>query len=190
MRPCSFISVLVAAVFAAGCDSALAPPNQPQLHASYDANIGQSAGITGGGQYSLSGLPAKFSVSAIRHPDGAATGEFRQFLDEGGGVVVDFHASVTCMAVDPVNHRGWIAGVITENRSTDPDFLTPIQQPGQDIWFRVLDGGDGGGDRLTFTGFQGSAGIQTSAEYCETQPWPADNARTWPVTAGNISVRP
>jgi hypothetical protein len=190
MRTSSFVSVLVAAICAAGCDNTLAPSGQTQLRAAYDASDNPSAGITGGGQYSLAGLPGKFSVSAIQHPDGATTGEFRQFVDEGGGVVVDFHASVTCMAVDPVNHRGWVGGIITENRSTDPGFLTPIQQPGRDIWFRVLDGGNGEGDRLTFTGFQGSAGFLTSAAYCAGQPWPAGNARTWAVTAGNIDIRP
>ena len=25
--------------------------------------------------------------------------------------------------------------------------------------------------------------------YCAGRPWPADDARTWPVTAGNIDVR-
>jgi hypothetical protein len=129
-------------------------------------------------------------VSAIQHPNGTSSGEFEQFVDEGGGVVIDFHASVTCLAVDPVNHRGWIGGVVTENRSTDPDFISGIHDVGRDIWFRVLDLEPASGDRLTFTGFQGSAGIQTSAEYCATRPWPADNARTWPVDDGNITVRP
>jgi hypothetical protein len=95
--------------------------------------------------------------------------------------------------VDAVNRRAWIGGVITKNLSEHPSFQAPRNEPGRDIWFRVLDSGEGAGadpDRTTFVGFEGDAGIITSAEYCAVQPWPDGNARTWPVTAGNIQVRP
>jgi hypothetical protein len=107
------------------------------------------------------------------------------------GQTIDFHASVTCLSVDLENGRAWIGGVITQNNSTDPDFQGDIYQPGQDIWFRVLDSGNGQnapGDRTTFVGFKGSAGFDTSAAYCAGRPWPADNARTWEVT-GNVQVK-
>ncbi len=93
--------------------------------------------------------------------------------------------------MDPVNHRAWIGGVVTANRSTDPDVLTDIHEPGDDVWFRVLDSGEDHEvvDRTSFFGFKGAAGIQTSAEYCEVTIWPDNDARTWPVTSGNISVR-
>ena len=68
-----------------------------------------------------------------------------------------------------------------------------VHQPGADIWFRVADYGEGNqalqADRSTFVGFEGSAGIITSDEYCTTQPWPAGDAGTNPVTAGNLQVR-
>jgi hypothetical protein len=149
------------------------------------------AAATGGGHYALPGLDVQFAFSAVLHGDGRATGQFHHEADEGGGLFIDLSGEVTCLAVDPVNHRAWIGGVITKNTSTDPDLLTDIQQPGHDIWFRVLDAGEGASatDRTTFTGFEGSAGIQTSAQYCAARLWPADNARTWPVT-GNVSVRP
>jgi hypothetical protein len=139
----------------------------------------------------LPGLDVQFAFSAVSPTDGRVAGQFHHQANEGGGLFIDLSGEVTCLAVDPVNHRAWIGGVITKNTSTDPDLLTEIQQPGHDIWFRVLDAGEGAGaiDRTTFTGFEGSAGIQTSAEYCAARLWPADNARTWPVT-GNVAVRP
>ena len=151
-----------------------------------------TAAASGGGHYSLAGLDVQFRFRAVSHRDGRATGRFHIKADEGGGLLIDFSAEVTCLAVDPANHRAWIGGVITRNRSTDPDLLTTIQQPGHDIWFRVLDAGEGKDaiDRTTFTGFEGGGGIPTSAAYCAARIWPADNARTWPVVRGNIRVRP
>jgi hypothetical protein len=95
--------------------------------------------------------------------------------------------------MDPINRRAWIGGVITENLSEHPSFQTARHQPGHDIWFRVLDTGEGADappDRTTFTGFEGDLEIPTSAAYCAMQPWAEGDARTWPVTGGNIQVRP
>jgi hypothetical protein len=42
----------------------------------------------------------------------------------------------------------------------DTDLQEPIHQPGQDVWFRLVDYGQGSGtpaDRLTFLGFTGAA---------------------------------
>ena len=180
----------------AACQEANGPAGNeaktaPGLAVDASGSVGAVPSATGGGYYSLAGLRVQFALSAIQSPGGTAQGEFHHQVDEGGGVTIDFHGSVTCLAVDPINHRAWIGGVITQNASTDPGYQGDIQQPGRDIWFRVLDGGDGAGTgRTTFTGFQGSAGIQTSAEYCSARPWPAGNARTWPVVDGTITVRP
>jgi hypothetical protein len=146
----------------------------------------------GRGVYWLAGLDVQFAFEALQPPGEAARGRFHQRLDEGGGLVIDFDAQVTCLAVDAVNHRAWIAGVVTANASTDPDYLTDINQPGRDVWFRVLDAGEAPGaiDRSTFLGFKGAAGIQTSPEYCAARLWAPGNARTWPVTSGDITVRP
>jgi hypothetical protein len=95
---------------------------------------------------------------------------------------------------DPVNRRAWIGGIIKENRSTHPAFqVDTLHSPGLDVWFRVVDNGEGTSappDRSTTYGFKGSAGIKTSAEYCAVQPWPAGDARTFPVAQGNLQVRP
>lgn len=154
------------------------------------AAIGVSASATGGGHYILSGLIIQFGFSAVAGTGGAA-GQFHHRLDTGNGIA-DFHGAVTCLAVDDVNHRAWIGGVITQNNSTDPAFqVDTLHAVGLDIWFRVVDYGEGAAappDRTTFTGFKHAAGFLTSADYCAGKPWPAGDARTWPVT-GNVQVR-
>jgi len=149
-----------------------------------------TASVTGGGHYLvLNAFETQFAFSAIQHGDGTASGRFHQHVEFATGTV-DFQADVTCLAVDPVLRRAWIGGVIVSNLSTDPAFTTPIHQPGHDIWFRVLDSGQAldAADRTTFLGFEGV--IPSSASYCEQRIWPDGNARTWPVTGGNISIRP
>jgi hypothetical protein len=109
-------------------------------------------------------------------------------------LVIDFSGTVTCLTVDPVLHRARIGGVITENNSTDPGFLTLNHEVGDDVWFRVEDGGEGGGavDASTSYGFAPTL-VNTSAEYCAL-PFtglPAWNpATTFPLLSGNIQVRP
>jgi hypothetical protein len=147
---------------------------------------------TGGGHYFLqNAFDVQFAFSAAQKTGGKAMGRFHQKLDTDGSLI-DISGEVTCMAVDPINHRAWIGGVITANRSTDPGFTGEIFQPGHDVWFRVVDYGEGGKatqpDRTTFLGFENNPDIKTSAQYCEVKIWPADDARTWPVTEGNIQV--
>ena len=148
-----------------------------------------NAAATGGGHYLIGGsLDVQFGFAAIEHGDGQFSGAFHHTTDDGLGSV-DFDARVTCLAVDKELGRAWIGGVIVANRSTSPDFQAEIFQPGHDIWFRVLDGGNGPDDqesRTTFVGFEGA--IPSSASYCESRPWPADNARTWPVIKGTVTV--
>ncbi|HEY2378304.1 MAG TPA: hypothetical protein VGH98_20165 [Gemmatimonadaceae bacterium] len=188
-------SVMIAgiALSALACDS----PFQPAARA---ANVLPGTSLsaasndvvalaTGGGHYLLAATyDARFAFSASAKADGSASGEFHQFVQFETGTF-DVTGEVTCLTVDPANGRAWIGGKVKENRSTDPDYIVPITAPGQDVWFRVLDAGEGGAsvDRTTFYGFVGS--FASSAEYCAAQSWPADNARTYPVTAGNIQVR-
>lgn len=154
---------------------------------------GIEVSTTGGGHYLLLDLlDTKISFSAVQNGNGNAHGQFRQSV-VFQGQAIDFKGRVTCVSVDSENHRAWIGGVVTQNLSEHPAFQTDIHEPGDDVWFRVLDSGEGAGadpDRSTFLGFEGAAGIITSEEYCEEQIWPADDARTWPVTEGNIQVRP
>lgn len=146
---------------------------------------------TGSGSYLLLGTaPTAFEYNAISQSGGGAAGELAvsTFVQ---GFVIDFEGVVTCVTHDPATHRAWIGGVITANRSTHPSYTTSRTDIGHDIWFRVVDYGEGAGapaDRASFVGFEGDLEIPTSAAYCEQQPWAADDARTWPVTDGNIQV--
>jgi len=144
---------------------------------------------TGGGHYFINtlNLEMQFGFSAIRHDNGDASGSFhhRGVL---GGLSIDFEGRITCLSVDEINRRAWIGGVIVKNDSENPSFQTAVHQVGHDIWFRVVDLGHGQSgelDRSTFIGFEGA--IPSSANYCETMPWPANNERTWAVT-GNITI--
>ncbi len=148
------------------------------------AGVGVEQLVTGGGQFEHPVFgTVTFSFTAVRHSDGSVSGRFEQNQFDVG---FKYKGDVTCFAVDPVNHRAWIGGVLTQ--SNDPD---PITEVGDDAWFRVLDLGSSnvGPDRSTFLGFEGGGGIITSEEYCAVRIWPDDNARTWPVEQGNIAIR-
>ncbi len=181
------------AIVASGCDSTVVEtPLEPQVTLSQAAGLSQTSG---GGQYTVTlggdAMPGGFSFAANDLPNGNVTGQLRYTL-ELFGEHVEFHGSVTCVAVDEANGRAWIGGVITKNKSVrEPYASGDIFQVGKDIWFRVLDDGEGQGteDRTTFVGFEGGGGIITSQEYCDAAIWPDGNARTWPVSAGNIQVK-
>ena len=160
-------------------------------------NGAQYGKATGGGHYELAfgdgTLAGRFSLSGIQtSPDGStAKGRFHHKLDFLGQLI-DFKGEVTCLTIDAENGRAWVGGVITHNKSEpDPWASGEIYEPGKDIWFRVLDSGEGNGvhGRTTFVGFEGGAGIITSAEYCEKAIWPDGDARTWAVD-GNVQVMP
>jgi hypothetical protein len=183
-------AVLALAILAMGCESndqLLEPVGSPSL-----AMGAVEAAASGGGQ---AVLPAgfselKFSFAATALANGKAVGQFRQVYVSGGGRV-DFEGRVTCMSVDPATGRAWIGGVVTKNNSTNPATMAAIHQPGRDVWFRVVDNGEGGDqvDRTTVFGFEGAAGFITSEAYCLGQPWAAGDANTWPVASGNIQTR-
>ena len=176
------------------CDNSrpLAPAPHPDMRADrsggFDEDDVEPASAEGKGHYDILGLDVQFRFEAEQRRNRKAKGDFRVRTDQGGGLIIDFSGKVTCLSIDPVNHRAWIGGVVSRNRSTDPEVQTAIHQRGRDIWFRVVDLGEE--DRSTFVGFEGSAGFRTSAEYCAARPWPDANARTWPVTKGGIRVRP
>jgi hypothetical protein len=147
----------------------------------------------GAGVYRLqNAFDVKFTFAAGVTKHGRAHGAFRQHL-AADGLVIDFTAKVTCLVFDAEHHRAWIGGVITKNRSTDPAFVGEIFEPGHDVWFRVVDYGEGSTatqpDRTTFLGFENNPTIKTSEQYCREKPWPDDDARTWPVTKGKLRVR-
>jgi hypothetical protein len=163
-------------------------PNGSRLPSEQDVDVtsgGVVETVTGGGQFVHPSFgTVTFSFVAIRHADGRVSGQFQQHQPFFG---FTYKGEVTCFAVDQVNHRAWIGGVLTY--SNDPD---PVTEVGDDAWFRVLDLGqaDEGLDRSTFMGFeQPPPGIVTSEEYCQLQIWPPNDARTWPVAHGNVVIQ-
>jgi hypothetical protein len=185
--------VVIPIVTAVGCETPT--PSEPATtratRLAAVAENGVALRSSGGGHYLLQNtFDVQFAYTAKQQEDGTVQGEFHESLLVDGETVA-FRGDVICMALDPVNHRAWIGAVITENTSTHPDFQQWYHQPGEDVWFRVVDYGEGSDappDRKTFMGFENTPGIPTSEVYCELQIWPADDARTWPVTEGNIQV--
>jgi|SRR5687768_579920 len=172
-------------------------PTVPQnMRPVLNAGQGVTAHASGGGIVDFSAAGAgygHFAFSATVHGDGSVAGHFRQ-RRERNGLVIDFSGRVTCLTVDAALHRARIGGVITENNSTDPAFLTPNHDVGDDVWFRVQDGGEGRNavDASTTYGFKPTL-VETSAQYCAL-PFtglPAWNpASIFPLLNGNIQVRP
>ena len=185
-------AALSACVVLAACENVTTSPN-PDLGPTQTArDLGQEENVLtfGDGTTELPtgfGL-ANFSFHANSHADGSATGTFRMFRLRNG-LTSDFEGAVTCVTVDPLNHRAWIGGVVTVNNSTDPNQQLAIHQPGMDVWFRVLDNGKDSGtpDRSTVLGFVGA--IPSSAAYCAAQAWAAGDANTFPLVEGDLKVK-
>lgn len=183
---------LAAVLVLAACDAP--DPADPIAGPSFSSANSVVGHANGDGVFDA-GVPVAFSMTALLRADGSAAGQaFHHAVVPAG--VIEFRTRVICLAIDAVNHRAWIGGVITENNSTDPARQQPRHQVGRDIWFRVVDyenGGSGTADRSTFVGFEGDAGFLTSVAYCAGRPWPGPptdpvDARTNPVIEGNISV--
>jgi hypothetical protein len=182
--PATLLIAMLAVTTALIAADAGARPNKAPIAAS-----------AGGGKYTVVAADGSlaemtFGYAAVVNRKGVAKG---QLLHVGTfqGATIEFYGAVTCLAVDSVNHRAWIGGVITKNLSTHPTYKdSEFAQVGHDIWFRVLDADHddlGVADRTTFVGFEGA--IPSSAQYCADRIWPDNNARTWEVT-GNVLVRP
>ena len=191
------LSPVVLVVVVAACSMQDEPTVPRTIPTTANSSQGVLYSASGGGIVDLSTVAGAsdihFAFTAVQKGDGTATGRFHQ-RRERNGLIVDFSGYVTCLTVDPVRHRARIGGVVTENNSTDPAFLTENHQVGDDVWFRVADGGEGGEalDGSTTYGFKPTL-VNTSAEYCAL---PFDGlpywnpATTFPVRAGNIQVRP
>ena len=191
MRSIAASLVISFSVVLAACQTPVSPALKSAAAAGggSEASAGVDTRTTGGGHYTIpDNVDLEFAFSAMLLPNGRAEGNFHH-RGVADGALIDFMAEVTCLSVDSVNHRAWIGGVITENRSTHPGFTTAVHQPGHDIWFRVQDNGPGGADTTpdvtTIVGFEGV--IPSSQAYCDTQPW--RTTHVWPV-AGNLTVFP
>jgi hypothetical protein len=173
-------------------------PSGPLLPTSAILNSGNGVEIqvNGAGAVDLSAAgagEADFQVVAKRKADGTVSGHFRQSRSGPAGTV-DFAGYVMCVTTDPnFPGRARIGGVVTQNNSTNPAFLTNNHEVGDDVWFRVQDGGNGAGadDRSTTYGFKPTL-VNTSAEYCalpfDGLPW-WNPASIFPLSRGTIRVK-
>lgn len=196
MRVARFSLGTVASLIALSCTSTSEPSAPRVSEALLDNGAGVEYSASGGGQVDLSAVAgasdAVFSLNAKVKADGSALGHFHQKRSRNG-LVVDFSGYVTCLTIDAALGRARIGGVITQNNSTDPAFLTVNHEVGDDVWFRVQDGGEGEGtvDASTTYGFKPTL-VNTSAEYCALPftgaTW--NPASIFPLRAGNIQVRP
>ena len=189
-------SLLVLAIVGvvSACDAPL-PTTEVSLRVG-NAGNGVVIHAMGAGVVDLSsggGTDADFEFVAHRRADGTVTGHWRQSRMRGD-VLVEFAGIVTCVTTDPAfPGRARIGGVVTENNSTDPAFLTINHEIGDDAWFRVQDGEDGSGavDASTTIGFKPTL-VDTSEQYCAL-PFtglPAWNpASIFPLRHGTIGVK-
>jgi hypothetical protein len=165
--------------------------------AALNSENGVAIQVMGAGTVDLSTAgvgDADFQFVAHRLADGTMFGHFRQSR-MAGDFIIEFAGRVTCVTIDPAfPGRARVAGVITENNSTHPGFLTDNHEVGDDVWFRVQDGGTGGdaAHASTTYGFKPTL-VNTSAEYCAL-PFtglPAWNPGSiFPLSRGTIRVNP
>jgi hypothetical protein len=179
--------------------SSIGDPSAPVPQASATTSPGATPTIeaTGSGTIDLSAAGATdavFELVANVAVNGTASGHFRQRRTRGA-FVIDFAGRVTCLTVDlSFPGRARVGGVITKNSSTDPAFLTDNHDVGDDVWFRVQDGGSGPGDvdASTTYGFKPTL-VNTSLEYCalpfDGLPW-WNPASIFPLKRGSIRVIP
>lgn len=168
------------------------------LPESANANAGNGVvlHVQGAGVVDLSAAGvgnADFQFVAHRKADGSVSGHFRQSRSTPAGTV-DFAGIVTCVTTDAnFPGRARIGGIVTENNSTHPGFLTTNHEVGDDVWFRVLDDGNGGSavDRSTTLGFKPTL-VDRSDQYCALPftglPW-WNPASIFPLSQGTIQVK-
>jgi hypothetical protein len=193
------IPVIAVVVFACSVGS---EPSAPTVGTSAILNNGEGVELTvqGAGVVDLTGAGApdmSFQFVATRKDDGTVNGHFR-FSRESATGLVEFEGDVTCVTVDPnFPGRARIGGIVTENNSTAPGFMTANHEVGDDVWFRVQDDVGGGTfESSTTLGFKPTL-VNTSAEYCAL-PFTGtlNGALVWnpasifPLERGQIQVKP
>jgi hypothetical protein len=126
--------------------------------------------------FGLSTLQVKtFTFDATLTSDGSADGRWH-YQDVEDGVTWDVDGPVTCATI--VGNHAWVGGTI--EHSSDPSYT------GLDMWFQVLDNGEGSNAPPDITTLIGVGGAGEAQAYCDA----ARPARfPWPVEHGNIQVR-
>src|SRR5688500_19755501 len=108
------LSALAAVAAVAACETAQpAGPEHAPVFASQQQVVGQ---VNGEGVIDV-GVPMSFTMTALLRADGTGSGEaFHHALL--GEFVIAFRTRVTCLSLDPVNNRAWIAGGSTGTHSS------------------------------------------------------------------------
>ena len=154
-----------------GVAAACAQPTAPAAgHTDQRLTVAAAAGgvsqsVAGGGQFVHPDFgTVTFAFTAQRLSDGRVVGRFQQHQPAFG---VTYKGDVTCFAVDAVNHRAWIGGVLTQ--SNDPD---PVALAGKDAWFRVLDPEGGGSIGAPSWASRAAAASSPRRSTASRQIWP------------------
>jgi hypothetical protein len=122
-----------------------------------------------------------FSYSAVARADGTAQGEYEYHFRAADFLI---HGSVTCASVS--GNAGWVGGVIDSIVSADPADQALV---GTEIWWRVVDNGEGANeaaDQTTSLLFAVPGLPITAASWCANQDV---RGVMRDVLAGNIQVR-
>lgn len=101
-----------------------------------------------------------FAFNAQKRADGSVTGHYEhRSFDDGHQFYV--RGPLTCLNVD--GGRAWVGGIIED--SSEP-FLV-----GLEMWFQVMDNGQGAGDAADWSTLVGASPEEGSAqEYCDDAP--------------------
>ena len=122
-----------------------------------------------------------FSYSAIARADGTAAGEYQYHFRAADFFI---HGTVTCASVS--GNAGWVGGLIDKVVSGDPADQALV---GTEIWWRVVDNGEGANDAAdqTTSLLFAIPGLPITAEsWCRNQDV---RGVMRPVLNGNIQVR-
>ena len=122
-----------------------------------------------------------FSYSAVARADGTAEGEYQYNFRAAGFFI---HGTVTCASVS--GNAGWVGGVIDSIVSPDPADQSLV---GTEIWWRVIDNGEGANqpaDQTTSLLFAVPGLPITAESWCRNQDV---RGVLRDVLSGNIQVR-
>ena len=122
-----------------------------------------------------------FSYNAVARADGTAHGEYEYHFRAADFFI---HGTVTCASVS--GNAGWVGGVIDSIVSGDPADQSLV---GTEIWWRVVDNGEGAGQAadLTTSLLFAVPGLPITAEsWCRNQDV---RGVLRDVLNGNIQVR-
>ena len=180
MLTTSRVAALALAVTLAGCTDDPSAGPATSLAPSFAAGgVGRA---TGTGTHLRVGTETEelttFAFSAIRKPDGSATGQWDYNFRLNGFRV---HGHVTCLSI--AGNQAWIGGVVDQVVTDNPDFESLL---GLEMWWRSIDNGEGAAaDITTGLGFGFPGGVITAESWCRDQPL---SLVARPVATGNIQI--